>query len=132
MDFGFTEQEEAFREEIRQFIREEVGDKPKGRTPTELFSREFTKKLAAKGWLGVGWPTEYGGLGRPYTEQLVYFEEMMRSRAPQGAHILAQNMVGPTLVRVGNEEQKQEYLPKIRRSGILSGIYRAQCRFRPR
>ncbi|MCJ7523107.1 MAG: acyl-CoA dehydrogenase family protein [Dehalococcoidia bacterium] len=113
MDFGFTKQEEAFRREVRDFLREELGDKPAGRTPRELFSHEFTKKLAAKGWLGVGWPTEYGGLGRPYTEQLVYFEEMIRSRAPQGAHILAQNMVGPTLVRVGTEEQKREFLPKI-------------------
>jgi alkylation response protein AidB-like acyl-CoA dehydrogenase len=113
MDFGFTEQEEALREEIREFLHQELGPKPVGRTPKELFSREFTKKMAAKGWLGVGWPTEYGGLGRPYTEQLVFFEEMLRSRAPQGAHILAQNMVGPTLIRVGNEEQKREYLPRI-------------------
>ncbi|UCG83288.1 MAG: acyl-CoA dehydrogenase family protein [Dehalococcoidia bacterium] len=119
MDFGFTEQEEALREEIREFLLQELGPKPVGRTPRELFNREFTKKMAAKGWLGVGWPTEYGGLGRPYTEQLVFFEEMLRSRAPQGAHILAQNMVGPTLIRVGNEEQKREYLPRILRGEVV-------------
>jgi len=113
MDFGFTPEEEAFRQEIREFLRQELGPEHKGRTPLELFSREFTKKLAAKGWLGVGWPTEYGGLGRPYTQQLVYSEEMMQSRAPCGAHILAQNMTGPTLTRVGSEEQKKEFLPRI-------------------
>jgi alkylation response protein AidB-like acyl-CoA dehydrogenase len=113
MDFQFTPEEEAFRQEIREFLRQELGPEHKGRTPRELFSREFTKKLAAKGWLGVGWPTEYGGLGRPYTQQLVYSEEMMESRAPCGAHILAQNMTGPTLIRVGSEEQKKEFLPRI-------------------
>ena len=113
MDFAFTEQEQAFRQEIRDFLRQELGPEHKGRTPFELFSRDFTKKLAQKGWLGVGWPTEYGGLGRAYTEQLVYSEEMMFHRAPAGAHILAQNMVGPSLMRVGTEEQKREYLPRI-------------------
>ena len=113
MDFGFTEQEEAFRQEIRDFLLQEVGPERKGRTPEDRFDRDFTRKLAAKRWLGVGWPVEYGGLGRPYTEQLVYSEEMMYNGAPAGAHILAQNMVGPSLIRVGTEEQKREYLPRI-------------------
>jgi hypothetical protein len=119
MDFQFTPEEEAFRQEIREFLRQELGPEHKGRTPRELFSREFTKKLAAKGWLGVGWPTEYGGLGRPYTQQLVYSEEMMQSRAPCGAHILAQNMAGPALFRVGSEEQKKEFLPRILRGELV-------------
>ena len=113
MDFGFTEEEDAFRQEIREFLRTELDPDYKGRTPQERFSREFTRKLADKGWLGVGWPKEYGGLGRPHTQQLVYSEEMMYSSAPAAAHILAQNMVGPSLVRVGTEEQKKEYLPRI-------------------
>ena len=119
MDFGFTPEEEAFRQEIREFLRQELGAEHKGRTLLELFSREFTKKLAAKGWLGVGWPTEYGGLGRPYTQQLVYSEEMMQSRAPCGAHILAHNMAGPALFRVGSEEQKNEFLTKILRGELV-------------
>ncbi len=113
MDFGFTKEEEAFREELREFLSQDLGPEYKGRTPHDLFSRDFSRKLAQKGWLGVGWPKEYGGGGRPYMEQLVYGEEMMRHRAPAGAHILAQNMVGPTLIRIGSEEQKKEYLPKI-------------------
>lgn len=113
MNFGFTKEEEAFRQEIRDFLKKEWKPEYEGRTPHELFNREFSKKLASKGWLGVGWPKEYGGLGRPHTQQLVFSEEMMRSRAPCGAHILAQNMVGPTLIRIGNEEQKKKYLPMI-------------------
>ena len=113
MNFGFTETEEAFRQEVREFLRQELKHEYKERTPLQKFNPEFTKKLASKGRLGVGWPEEYGGLGRPYTEQLVYSEEMMYHRAPAGAHILAQNMAGPSLIRVGNEEQKKEYLPRI-------------------
>ena len=119
MDFGFTQEEEAFRQEIRQFLRQELGPEHKGRTPQDLFSRDFSRKLAEKGWLGVGWPKEYGGLGRPYTEQLVYSEEMMYHKAPAGAHVLAQNMVGPSLIRVGSEEQKREFLPRILKGEIV-------------
>lgn len=119
MDFQFTPEEEAFRQEIREFLRQEMGPQHKGRTPQELFSRDFTRKLAEKGWLGVGWPKEYGGLGRPYMEQLVYSEEMMYARAPAGAHILAQNMMGPSLIRVGSEEQKREFLPRILKGELV-------------
>lgn len=113
MDFGFTKEEDAFRQEIRDYLSQELPAEPVGRTPEEMFSREFSRKLAAKGWLGIGWPTEYGGLGRSFTEQLICSEEMMRARAPGGAHVLAQNMVGPALIRVGTDEQKREFLPKI-------------------
>lgn len=119
MDFGFTQDEEAFRQEIRQFLRQELGLERKERTPLELFSPDFSRKLAEKGWLGVGWPKEYGGLGRPYTQQLIYGEEMLYYRAPASAHILAQNMVGPTLIAVGSEEQKREFLPRILKGEIV-------------
>lgn len=119
MDFGFTQEEEAFRQEIREFLRQELGLERKERTPLELFNPDFSRKLAEKGWLGVGWPKEYGGLGRPYTQQLIYGEEMLYYRAPAGAHILAQNMVGPTLIAVGSEEQKREFLPRILKGEIV-------------
>jgi len=113
MDFKFTEQEEAFRKEVRDFLHAELGSKYLGRTPMEMFRPDFSRKLGQKGWLGVGWPKEYGGLGRPYMEQLAYSEEMLYNRAPAAAHILGQNMVGPTLINVGSEEHKKEFLPKI-------------------
>lgn len=113
MDFRFTEKEEAFRKEVREFLRQETSPKAEGWTPKDRFNRDFSRKLGKKGWIGVGWPKEYGGLGRPYMEQVVYAEEMLRHGAPAGAHILAQNMVGPTLIRIGSEEQKKEFLPKI-------------------
>jgi alkylation response protein AidB-like acyl-CoA dehydrogenase len=66
-----------------------------------------------KGWLGIGWPEEYGGQGRPYMEQLIYNEELAYHRAPIGSHFFAETMAGPALIRVGTPEQKKEYLPRI-------------------
>jgi len=84
------------------------------RQPAYLaYSPEFTRKLAQKGWLGLGWPKEYGGQGRPYREQLVYNEELGYHGAPIGCHFLAETIAGPTLMRVGSPEQKKEYLPQI-------------------
>jgi alkylation response protein AidB-like acyl-CoA dehydrogenase len=113
MDFRFTEQEEAFRKEVRDFFSKELGSRYEGWTPMQRFRPDFSQKLGKKGWLGIGWPKEYGGLGRSHMEQLIYSEEMLYHRAPSSAHILAQNMVGPTLINVGSEEHKKEFLPKI-------------------
>ncbi len=117
-DFQFTEQQERFRGEVRDFLRKEltpeflrdIGARP----PAYLaYSPEFTRKLVQKGWLGIGWPTEYGGQGRPYMEQLVYNEELGYHGAPIGCHFLAETIAGPTLMMVGSPEQKKEYLPRI-------------------
>jgi alkylation response protein AidB-like acyl-CoA dehydrogenase len=113
MDFKFTPQQEAFRQEVRDFLRQELGSDWKGGKTDVMFVPEFSRKLGKKGWIGVGWPKEYGGLGRPYMDQLVFGEEMLYGRAPAAAHILGQNMVGPTLINVGSEEHKREFLPKI-------------------
>jgi len=67
--------------------------------------------MGKDGWLGIGWPTEYGGQGRSAIEQFVFFDESMRARAP--VPMLTVNTVGPTLVRHGSEEQKNFFLPKI-------------------
>ena len=123
MDFQFTAQQEAFRQEIRDFLRKELGPDWRGGKTQEMFSREFSRKLGKKGWIGIGWPKEYGGLGRPHMDQLVFSEEMLYGRAPAAAHILAQNMVGPTLINVGSEEHKKKFLPMI-----LSDIYSSEPR----
>ncbi|HEY50081.1 MAG TPA: acyl-CoA dehydrogenase [Dehalococcoidia bacterium] len=118
MDFRFSAQQEAFRGEVRDFLRKELTpdflSQIKFRPPAYLaYSPEFTRKLVQQGWLGIGWPQEYGGQGRPYMEQLVYNEELAYHGAPIGCHFLAETMAGPTLMRVGTQEQKNEYLPRI-------------------
>jgi alkylation response protein AidB-like acyl-CoA dehydrogenase len=67
--------------------------------------------MAADGWLGIGWPKEYGGQGRSAVEQFIFFDESMRSGAP--VPMLTINTVGPTIMSFGTEQQKDFFLPKI-------------------
>ncbi|MFN2537042.1 MAG: acyl-CoA dehydrogenase family protein [Mycobacteriales bacterium] len=76
--------------------------------PTALDARQ---KMGADGWLGIGWPKEYGGQGRSVLEQFVFFDEATRAQAP--VPMIALNTVGPTLMRHGSEEQKEFFLPRI-------------------
>jgi alkylation response protein AidB-like acyl-CoA dehydrogenase len=76
--------------------------------------REIVKMLGKDGWLGYGWPTEYGGQGRSAAEQYVFFDEVQRAGLP--FPFVTVNTVGPTLMRYGTEEQKKRFLP-----GILAG-----------
>ncbi|MFE5260651.1 acyl-CoA dehydrogenase family protein [Streptomyces coelicoflavus] len=76
--------------------------------------REVVKRLGADGWLGIGWPTEYGGQGRPVEDQYVFFDEVQRAGLP--FPFVTVNTVGPTLMAHGSEEHRRRFLP-----GILSG-----------
>ncbi|MEU6747248.1 acyl-CoA dehydrogenase family protein [Spirillospora sp. NPDC046719] len=76
--------------------------------------REIVKMLGQDGWLGYGWPTEYGGQGKSIAEQYVFFDEVQRAGLP--FPFVTVNTVGPTLMRYGTEEQKKKFLP-----GILAG-----------
>jgi alkylation response protein AidB-like acyl-CoA dehydrogenase len=121
VDIRFTESEESFREEIREFLRTELPDDwdPMGQgspfSPGQFpFTKELSKKLADKGWLTLAWPEEYGGQARSIMEQLVYREEMSYWGAPgTDLGVGAITWVGPTLMIAGTEEQKREHLPYI-------------------
>ena len=124
MDFKFSEKEEKFREEVRDFLRKELTgefqDKLIAKLPEHsMVCKEFTEKLAQKGWIGIGWPKEYGGQGRTYMEQVVYAEEIGYHRAPTWYNKLAYDIVAPLLIKVANEEQKGKYLQRIA-SGQIS------------
>jgi len=67
--------------------------------------------MGRDGWLGIGWPTEWGGQGRSAIEQFIFFDESMRSGAP--VPMLTINTVGPTIMNFGTQEQKEFFLPKI-------------------
>jgi alkylation response protein AidB-like acyl-CoA dehydrogenase len=73
--------------------------------------RKVIRQMGSDGWLGIGWPTEYGGQGRSAIEQFVFFDESMRARAP--VPMLTINTVGPTIMNRGTEAQKDFFLPKI-------------------
>jgi alkylation response protein AidB-like acyl-CoA dehydrogenase len=80
------------------------------------FSREFSRELGQRGWIGMTWPTEYGGGGRSPLERFAVTETFIRLGAPIAASWFADRQMGPTLLAYGTEEQKREFLP-----GILSG-----------
>ena len=73
--------------------------------------REVVRQIGKDGWLGIGWPTEFGGQGRPATDQFIFFDETRRAGAP--FPFVTVNTVGPTIMRYGTDEQKSFFLPNI-------------------
>jgi len=114
---------QALRQEVRAFIEDEInigtfapccdswliGSNP-----------EFSKKLGAKGWLGMTWPKDAGGHGRSALERFVVIEELLQAGAPVACHWVADRQSGPNLLRFGSEYLQDKYLP---------GIVRGECYF---
>jgi alkylation response protein AidB-like acyl-CoA dehydrogenase len=73
--------------------------------------RDLVRQMGGDGWLGVGWPKEYGGQGRTPAEQLIFYDEAQRAGVPMP--LVTLNTVGPTLMRFGTDEQKEYFLPRI-------------------
>jgi alkylation response protein AidB-like acyl-CoA dehydrogenase len=123
LEFRFTPEEEAFRQEIRAFLKADLpsdwsqnegtgGQLGEGGDARWEFLRSFQKKLAAKGWLTLGWPQEHGGLGASHMMQVIYNEEMTYARAPTQLGV-GPDRVGPTILLYGTEEQKAQHIPGI-------------------
>lgn len=125
MDFKFSEEQNKFRQEVRDFLEEELRQgtfQPSCDAWITGFSPEFTKKVAAKGWIGLTWPKEYGGQGRNYVDRLILTEEMLRYGAPAACHWFADRQIGGAILHYGTEEQKKELLPKIMRGEAYVGL----------
>ncbi|MEQ8951784.1 acyl-CoA dehydrogenase family protein, partial [Parvibaculum sp.] len=106
---------EGLREEIRAFLAEELKHVPKV-TRAQTWSgsdTEFSRKMGAKGWIGMTWPKKYGGHERSFFERYVMLEEMLAAGAPVGAHWIGDRQSGPLLLRFGTEEQRQKILPRV-------------------
>ncbi|MCC6765035.1 MAG: acyl-CoA dehydrogenase family protein [Deltaproteobacteria bacterium] len=120
MYIAYTEDQEKLRRDLRDYyaelltprIREEL-HQGRGVGPT---MRAVVKRMGADGWLGIGWPKEYGGQGRSQVEQFIFFDESMRAGAP--VPMLTINTVGPTIMRHGTEDQKRFFLPRILKGEI--------------
>lgn len=118
MDLRETPAQQLLRKELRTYFsglltadeRRRVGEEGVGGPGF----REVVSMLGRDGWLGIGWPVEYGGQGRSIEEQYVFFDEVQRAGLP--FPFVTVNTVGPTLMEYGTEEQKRAYLP-----GILAG-----------
>jgi alkylation response protein AidB-like acyl-CoA dehydrogenase len=118
MRFTDTEEELALRRELREYFATfgaaSSGVELSAPGTDEQSFREAIRRLGKDGWLGFGWPQEYGGQGRSAVEQYVVFDEIQRAGVP--FPFVTINTVGPTIMRFGTEEQKATYLP-----GILAG-----------
>src|SRR5690348_8643938 len=114
---------EQLRAEVRAFLADAMANVPShirvrnwaGSSP------EFTRQMAARGWLGMTWPKRYGGHERSALERYVVLEEMLAAGAPVAAHWIADRQSGPLILRVGTEEQRQRFLPRIARGEIFFG-----------
>jgi acyl-CoA dehydrogenase len=106
---------EHLREDVRKFLRAELEAGGYTREPSgwDRYDAAFTKKIAARGWIGMTWPKQYGGHERSSLERYVVTEELLAAGAPVRAHWLADRQFGPLLLAHGSEEQKRTYLPRI-------------------
>ena len=77
------------------------------------YSREFSRELAAHSWIGMTWPCEFGGGGRPPIERLIVSEELISAGAPIAASWFGDRQMGPALIRYGTAEQQDRFLPQI-------------------
>src|SRR5687767_4528708 len=115
---------EALRAEVREFLRESLRDRPAHRRAQSWsgYDPEFSRKVGARGWIGMAWPKEYGGHDRTFLERYVVLEEMLASGAPVSAHWVADRQSAPTILRFGTEEQKRKFLPAIARGELSFAI----------
>ncbi len=118
MDLTFSAEEESFRAALRAWLAANIpagwdqGDFPT-LTDEVRFLVDWQRRLAGGGWVGVHWPREYGGRGATTTENYLLQEELARARAPEIIGRIGVNLVGPTLIHHGTEEQKRRHLSKI-------------------
>jgi alkylation response protein AidB-like acyl-CoA dehydrogenase len=117
MEFGFSADEEAFRQEVRQFLR----DHPPESFPEDgmdagygsgAHSHAFLRQLAERGWLSMTWPREFGGQGRPFMYKLILLEELASAGAPFGP-LGGCDQTAEAIMRYGSQRLQQEVLPRI-------------------
>jgi pimeloyl-CoA dehydrogenase large subunit len=117
MDLRFTPEENAFRDEVREFFRtalpERIRDKlVMGHHASKDDLVEWTRILNARGWAVPHWPVEWGGTGWDPVRQYIFQDEMQQAPAPSPLPF-GVSMVGPVIIAFGSEEQKRRYLPRI-------------------
>ncbi|MGE0681566.1 MAG: acyl-CoA dehydrogenase [Candidatus Binatia bacterium] len=121
MDFSFTPEQEAFRQELRSWLA--INVPPAARTLRHLqphasqedllFLKSWQRNVHESGWTGISWPKEYGGRGASLVERMIFDQEMAAAKAPALLNVLGLEIVGPTIIVHGTEEQKQAHLAKI-------------------
>lgn len=117
MDFAWTPEQQELRQQAIEVARAAVARY--GRSNDSWingYSRDFAREMAGLGWIGMTWPVEYGGGGRPAIDRLIVGEELIAAGAPLAAMWFADRQMGPTLIAYGRPDQQAAFLP-----GILAG-----------
>ncbi len=119
MDFEFSAEDQAFREEVATFLDQELTPEMRrnaSRTTTVFADKDLAMQwqaiLVAKGWAVPAWPEEYGGTGWTATQKYIFGEELAKAGAP-GLIPLGLRMLAPVLFKYGTDEQKSHYLPRM-------------------
>ena len=125
MDLHFSQEDEEFRQEVLQFITQELPadwrgtgllSEAKGDEEWQ-FALKMLRKVGAKGWHSLAWPREYGGQAS-MTRQFIFSEEMYYHELP-GVDLVGTLMLAPSIIQHGSEQQKREHLPKISRGEVV-------------
>ena len=122
MDVRFSDSDLAFRDEVRAFFRDELGDalqrKLERHVPlTKQDHIDYQKLLNSKGWFAANWPVEYGGTGWTPVQRYIFSYEMALAEAPPIIPF-GVSMVGPVIYTFGNDVQKKRFLPDILESNV--------------
>jgi alkylation response protein AidB-like acyl-CoA dehydrogenase len=124
MKLAYSPAHEQLRQELRAYYRKlltpELREEIRRSEGVGPIVRQAVRQMGEDGWLGIGWPKEYGGRGMTPIEQFIFFDESMRAGAP--VPMLTVNSVAPTLMQFGTEEQRQFFLPKILKGEIHFAI----------
>ena len=122
MDLTYSAAEESFRAEVRAWLQDHLtgdfaGLKGLGGPGRDHEAHDerlaWNRHLAAHGWTALGWPEEHGGRGLSLMQQVIFHEEYARADAPARVNHLGEELLGPTLIAFGTEEQQQRFLPPI-------------------
>src|SRR5271170_1846378 len=113
-----TSEQLALRKELRAYfaelLTEDVRQAIDAQTEGGEVFRSLVRRMGKDGWLGIGWPKEFGGQGRPTSDQFIFFTEVQRARAP--FPFVTLSTVGPMIINHGTDQQKKFFL-----SGMLAG-----------
>jgi len=126
LEFGWSDEEQAYRREVQAFLAEHLPDDWEtlsaggpGSDAQADFSRGFCARLAERGWLTQSWPPEYGGQGASPWRHAIFGEEMWGHGEPRGPQYMNVNWIGPAIMAYGTDAQKAEHLPPISRGEVL-------------
>ncbi len=120
MDFAFTSEQQELRRELRGYFASLMTAEVLAEVEAGLLGGPAclaaARRMGADGWLGIGWPREYGGQGRGMIEQFVFYDEAWRALAP--IPMLTINAIAQTIMALGSAEQKEFFLPRILRGEL--------------